>query len=158
MTPPAGWRPLRAAAMVLAGPRADGNPACLLSGTDINEGWLRPGIERISHWRVTPVRCLRGGRSPPTNGKRVSSKSFPTLAEQKIGVYLARVTEIASHLSVFLHRLRRRLLVTLYCFKISPFVFTALENYPFAVLTEPRPLPPKTGRAPMMRFAMRRSN
>src|SRR5258708_1377141 len=35
-----------------------------------------------------------------------------------------------------------------YSFKISP-SFTTLESYPFAVPTEPRPLPPKTGRAPM---------
>src|SRR6516165_10643409 len=36
--------------------------------------------------------------------------------------------------------------------------FTTLENHPFAVPIEPRPLPPKTGRAQMMKSAMRRSS
>jgi len=42
-------------------------------------------------------------------------------------------------------------------FKISS-SFTTLEKDPFAVQIEPRPLPPKTGRASMMIFAMRRSS
>src|SRR6266446_10971770 len=44
-----------------------------------------------------------------------------------------------------------------YSFKISP-SFTTLESYPFAVPTEPRPLPPKTGRAAMTKSATHRSS
>ena len=39
-----------------------------------------------------------------------------------MGVYVAGRGRNASHLSVFLRRVRLRLLVAAYCFKISPFV------------------------------------
>jgi hypothetical protein len=70
-----------------AGARTHGNPARSLSRTNVDEDGLRSGTEGISHRKSLQFRFNAASICP--HGYR--PKSFATLAEQKIGVYLARV-------------------------------------------------------------------
>jgi translation initiation factor IF-3 len=64
--------------------------------------------------------------------------SFSLLAEACSGVYVARRDRNASHLTVLSQKLRLRLPVASYCFKISPFVHN-IGDYP---IRRPNRAPP----------------
>jgi len=64
--------------------------------------------------------------------------AFSLLAKAQIGVYVAGRDRNASHLSVLPRRLRLRLPVAAYCFKISPFVHN-IGDYP---IRRPNRAPP----------------
>src|SRR5260370_42008275 len=100
------------------------------------------------------------------NGRQYRLWGFAELAEHKLALYVglsersrpagvSQRDQNVSHLMVFAPGVRVRLPAEPYYFKLSP-SFTTLESYPFAVPTEPRPLPPKTGLAPTMKSATHR--
>jgi hypothetical protein len=83
---------------------------------------------------------------------------FDTLAKWSFALYVDWREQKVSQLRVFSHNHEPvRLPAEASYFKISR-SFTTLEKDPFVVPIEPRPLPPKTGRASMMISAMRKSS